>query len=324
MDLTAWHPAFAELEPGVAQFVALEALTALLGDDDVERWLGSLNAANDPEGGRPLGELRDWLRHASAGTTGTRWLTVPLRNQRGETIALRYNAALKRVDHPGAGEIVAVDIPRRIDPVDGPDPASILGAVRELEDELRQDAVKASELSEPTRLTVSYVTADGKAVARTVERWSARHRGLWAEPRILDAPEWVDFGHGTADRLTEAPETITTPRIATAADRRARWISRHPWRLIGLPLLVGVVAIVLAAAAPSLSTAASVLFIAAFGVGAIAAGIYLLAEQYLLMREHPALGCLWLVVHGWWGFVVLGAGFFALLVAVLWLQYQGG
>ncbi len=302
----------------------MEALVALLGDDDVERWLGSLDVDPVLDSASRLAELGEWLHRASAGATRNRWLTVLRRNQRGEPIAFRFNAALKRIDHPAAHDVVAVDIPRQLDRVDAAEPAAIMSAIRDLEGQLGQSIVRASEISEPSRLSVTFVTDDGKAVAKIVDRWSAAHRGIWAEARIVEAPEWFTFGHGADDTETEEPVAFTTPRASTPLERRARWIERHPWRLISGPLLAGAAAIALGAAIPDLATTASVLFIVAFGVGAIAVGVYLLAQQYLLMREHPALGCLWLIVHGWWGIVMLGVGLFALLVAVLWFQYGGG
>lgn len=87
--------------------------------------------------------------------------------------------------------------------------------------------------------------------------------------------------------------------------------------------MAGAVLIVVGAAVPSLATTASGLYIAVFGVGAIAAGVYVLAHQYLVMREHAAVGCLSLLVHGWVGVAALRAGFLALLMALLWLQCGG-
>ncbi|HET9084434.1 MAG TPA: hypothetical protein VFN41_08530 [Candidatus Limnocylindrales bacterium] len=325
MNLSVWHAAFAVLaEPdaGVADEVVLEGLVALLGDDDTERWLGSWELEPLPDDAMKLAQLREWLERASAGVTRNRWVTVVRRNQRDEPVAFRFNAALKRIDYPLARDIVAVDLPRRVDRVEAVETPAVLNAVRDLERELGQSAVRATEVSEPARLTVRFATEDGKGAAKTVERWSAAHRGTWADVRLIDAPEWVNFRHGSDDPDGQGPAFITPPR-SSALDRRSRWIERHPWRLIGGPLVAGALLITLGAVFPSLATTASGLFIVAFGVGAIAVGVYVLAHQYLVMREHAAVGCLSLLVHGWVGVAALGVGFLALVMALLWLQYGG-
>ena len=326
MNLSVWHPAFGDLaEPdaGVADEVVLEGLLALLGEDDLERWLGSWDLEPLADDAMTLAELREWLERASAGATRNRWVTVVRRNQRDEPVAFRFNAALKRIDYPRARDVIAVDLPRRVDNVEAAEAPSIVDAVRDVERELGPTAVRATEVSEPTRLSVRFATEDGKAAAKIVERWSAAHRGTWAEARSIDTPEWLNFGHGSDDPHAPAPAFLT-PQTSSAIDRRSRWIERHPWRLIGGPLIAGAVLIMIGAAFPSLATTASGLFIVAFGVGAIAVGVYVLAHQYLVMREHAAVGCLSLLVHGWVGVAALGVGFLALVMALLWLQYGGG
>ncbi len=327
VDLRVWHPVFGELaerEPGAAVYVVLDALVALLGADDVDRWLGALELDPLPDGAMRLPALREWLARASSVATRNRWLTVMRRNQRGEPVAFRFNAALKRIDHPGASDLVAVDMPRRADRVEAAEAPGITDALRDLERDLGAGVVKASEVSEPSRLTVTYATPDGMAAARTVDRWSAARRGTWAEARLVSNPEWATVGDGAEDPASASTRPLITPRPTSAIDRRTRWIERHPWRLIGGPLAVGAALVLVGAVVPGLAAISSTLFIAVFGVGAIAVGVYVLALQYLAMREHAAVGCLSLLLHGWIGAAALGVGFLALVVALLSLQYGGG
>ncbi len=326
VDLRVWHPVLGELdedEPAAVEYVVLDGLVALLGADDAERWLGGVELDRLPDGAMRLPALREWLARASAGATGSRWLTVMRQNQRGEPVAFRFNAALKRVDHLGASDLVAVDIPRRVQRVEADEAPGITAALRDLERELGAGAVRASEVSEPSRLTVTYATPDGKAAARAVDSWSAAHRGTWAEARPIINPEWKTIGVGLEDPAAPSPRPLVTPRPTSSVDRRTRWIERHPWRLIGAPLAAGAVLVLLGALIPSLAGTASTLLIAVFGVGAMAVGVYLLALQYLGLREHAAVGCLSLLLHGWLGVAALGVGFLAIVMALLSLQYGG-
>ncbi|MEO0795768.1 MAG: hypothetical protein AAFX93_11420 [Verrucomicrobiota bacterium] len=66
VDLVAWHPAFAELPEGAAYQILFIMLDEVLGEDGVEKQLGSIDIGNDKLAEAiPLNELRSELEELS-------------------------------------------------------------------------------------------------------------------------------------------------------------------------------------------------------------------------------------------------------------------
>jgi hypothetical protein len=100
LDVVAHHPAFAAIEDGDLRLRALYiALDNLLGEDDVERWIGGVDHCIDPVSPPvPYLELRARVRDLASRATRDRWAI--LKGQRdGMPVFVTTNLALKRIDH---------------------------------------------------------------------------------------------------------------------------------------------------------------------------------------------------------------------------------
>lgn len=119
LDVVVWHPALAGLDGGAGATVTFLALDWLLGEEDVERWIGRVETADEVPPGAlapdalvaAVGELRatapdeHWAMMEGAGPGGTHVLVAAAR-------------PLKPVDHPLLDTLVEVTIPFDADAVD--------------------------------------------------------------------------------------------------------------------------------------------------------------------------------------------------------------
>lgn len=98
VDVALHHPAFARA-PREALRMAFVILDNALGEDDVERWIGSIQAnADAAEASVPLSTLRRRIDAFAAACTGQAWAL--LRGEReGMPVFAVANLALKRIDH---------------------------------------------------------------------------------------------------------------------------------------------------------------------------------------------------------------------------------
>jgi hypothetical protein len=67
LDVRLWHPRFAEVDEPIRMQAVFLYLDHLLGEDDVERWIGAIELLEAPVGGRTPAELKaEVARRASA------------------------------------------------------------------------------------------------------------------------------------------------------------------------------------------------------------------------------------------------------------------
>jgi hypothetical protein len=69
-DVRLWHPLFAEAPENVRLQVAFVFLDSLLGEEDVERWIGEITLLEAPTGGRTPAELRAEIERRKQESTG--------------------------------------------------------------------------------------------------------------------------------------------------------------------------------------------------------------------------------------------------------------
>ena len=58
LDVRLWHPRFAEVDEQTRMQAAFLYLDHLLGEDDVERWIGAIELLDAPADGRTPTELK--------------------------------------------------------------------------------------------------------------------------------------------------------------------------------------------------------------------------------------------------------------------------
>ena len=107
-----WHPALDGLPSEVKGQVAFLFLDNLVGEDDVERWTGAIDADPEAAAGITPDELRDEIRRRAASSTGDQWALIEARDGRDDPVLVRLNSSLKRIDYPYASHHLAVVLER--------------------------------------------------------------------------------------------------------------------------------------------------------------------------------------------------------------------
>ena len=80
--------------------------------------------------------------------------------------------------------------------------------------------------------------------------------------------------------------------------RAAQWIVDHPRRLLSLPLIIGLAAMLGAAIDPSSAMTAATIVLGCAGVEGVIWSLIWLAQTYIGLRTHVAVALLVLVWHG--------------------------
>ena len=196
VDVRLWHPSFPELPNEARMQVAFLFLDNLLGEDDVERWVGAIDLLEAPTGGRTPDELRAEVARRREETGGDEtWVLGTLTRPDGRQAIVTANAALKRIDHPFADHHVTIGVV-----LDGPvmpsdDVAAVLNAEEDdLLERLGDAAVYAGRTTIPGLRELHFVTKDPDGMRPGIDGWAASLPDTWipggAQRRIK-----VDFQH---------------------------------------------------------------------------------------------------------------------------------
>lgn len=176
VDVRLWHPGFATAPDNVRIQVMFIFLDNLVGEDDVERWIGEIEALDAPSGGRTPDELRAEIgRHREADPTGdASWILGERTARDGSTELVLFDAALKRIDHPFADLHVSLAI--QLDGASGlPDDAEAERLNAE-EDALVAGAAGVARFAGRTttrgQRTLHFVAADETATKAAIDAWA--------------------------------------------------------------------------------------------------------------------------------------------------------
>jgi hypothetical protein len=190
LDVRLWHDVFAESPMPIRQQFAFLFLDNVLGEDEVERWIGQIEVLDAPTGGKSPGELKaDVGRHA-AEPAGETWILGQGAGPRGEPVIVMADAALKRIDHPFADQHVKMRIPIE----GGGMPDDPLAETLNVEEDrlagaLAGAATLAGRTTTPGERAIHFVAEDLDRVRAGIDAWAK------------DAPQWrvkVDFQHDPA------------------------------------------------------------------------------------------------------------------------------
>ena len=185
LDVRLWHDVFGQAPLPIRQQIAFLFLDNLLGEDDVERWIGQIDVLDAPSGGKSPDQLKAEVERHAAATPGETWVLGQGTGTRGQPIVVMADASLKRIDHPFADQHVMIRI--QLDGGGMPDDA--LAAILNREEDrlvasLAGAATLAGRTTTPGERVIHLVAADLDAVRAGIDHWAP------------DAPDWrvkVDF-----------------------------------------------------------------------------------------------------------------------------------
>ncbi|GAA4473632.1 DUF695 domain-containing protein [Phytohabitans houttuyneae] len=184
LDVTVYHPMFADLPDDVRGQISFLSLDWLLGEEGVERWVGAVEFGGAPPAeAYPPAELRAAVERQAVEFKEPAWVMLSAQDKKGWPILATAQQPLLPVRFPRFDTHVAVTLPFREAndgglPLDGS-----LTALREFEDELT-DALAgdgdllAHETSRSTRVLHFYVDGSTGAAALVEGRL-----GGWREGR---------------------------------------------------------------------------------------------------------------------------------------------
>lgn len=118
LDLTIGHRDFARLDETLQLQAAFRFLDDLLGEDGVERWVGSVDVLPEPvRWGIPLGDLTQSVDLLADAATGEQWETIDQYDIDLGNSQLVINRALKRLDFLDLPVLmtVSVEVPSKKD-----------------------------------------------------------------------------------------------------------------------------------------------------------------------------------------------------------------
>ena len=178
VDVRLWHPGFDGAPQQVRLQVAFLFLDNLLGEDDVERWVGQIDLLDAPTGGKTPDELKAEVgrRSAESDESGrdAHWLLGSRQRPDGATEIITVDGALKRIDHPFADHHVTIAILLGVDRMPNDAEAEVLNAE---EDDLlaRLDgaAVYVGRTTAVGVRTLHFVTEVPDGMRPAIDAWTA-------------------------------------------------------------------------------------------------------------------------------------------------------
>jgi hypothetical protein len=193
LDVRLWHPSFERAPLPLRQQAVFLFLDNLLGEDDVERWIGTIEPLEAPAGGRTPAELMaEVRRRAAESVQPDSWLIAQRVGPAGEVAIVMANAALKRIDHPFADKHVEIRLP--IEGGGMPD-AALAERLNAEEDRLMAligaAAALAGRTTTPGERVIHLVAGDLEPVYGAIDAW-AKDLPPWrikVQPKV--DPRWV-------------------------------------------------------------------------------------------------------------------------------------
>ena len=162
-------------------------LDNLLGEDAVERWVGTIDLLEGPTGGRTSDELRAEIDRRSREPTEASWMLA-----QGADGLYVVNTAIKPIDHPYARYHLVVTVQRGIEQLSHSDE---LPALDEAGDELA-DALTAAgcahlgRVTERRRRRIHFMCPDRDRASAIAGAWADRHRVYDPSVDVRDDPGW--------------------------------------------------------------------------------------------------------------------------------------
>jgi len=185
---TYWHPGFAELpvdDRGAALFILLDQV---LGEDDVERWLGGIDLAAGPsDDAVPIAALQAAVEQLEREATGQKWVIGTFDDEDGSKIFVAINRALKRIDHV----LMQMHVVVELDIIEGDDVPKLQALDTELVTQLGGIAAYLGRETRPGSRLIHLYAADDGSARRIVEEFCARHADRQADATWTHDPAWT-------------------------------------------------------------------------------------------------------------------------------------
>jgi hypothetical protein len=173
LDVRLWHPIVERAPEAVRLQAAFLFLDQLLGEDDVERWIGEIDLLEAPTSGRTPAELKAEVDRRRTDATGDATWIVGQRDGPDGPMFVTANAALKRIDYPFHDHHVEIstvfggELPK----------GELAEALNQEEDDLLPRfeglAIHAARTTVPGKRSLHFVTEDPERLRPAIDSWAA-------------------------------------------------------------------------------------------------------------------------------------------------------
>lgn len=191
VDVTVHHPLFGDLDERAAGQIAFLVLDWLLGEEEVERWIGAVDLASErPEGARPAAELLGVVERLATLRPPDHGALLEGRGDDGLPLLASTNGSLKPVDHPLLDTRVTVTVAFDARD-DGLPERGVLEELRRLEDDLvsaaGDGAFLAAHVTHAGRRAFELYADGTTGAADRAREWASANR---AEVEVEHDPAW--------------------------------------------------------------------------------------------------------------------------------------
>lgn len=196
LDIEVFHPALAALDDErERRKVVFLSLDAVLGEEGVERWIGTIDVIDEEPEGVSLGDLVEEVARLADDATGEQWV-LGRGEIDGQPIFVSFNAALK--PNPIFDQHVSLVIPLARPTEEGLTQDDEADALNEMEDALLDalgdQAVQLGRETHAGRRVVHFQVMEGGPAAGIVDAWRARYPAYPVEVRAERDLSWSKLG----------------------------------------------------------------------------------------------------------------------------------
>ena len=188
VDVRLWNPGLAAADPGLRMQAGFLFLDNLLGEDNVERWVGEIDVLEAPVEGRTPEELRAEIDRRAAEATGESWTLA----QRSDGALVRVNMAVKPIDHPYRSTSLVVTVDRGMEQLaNSPELQELDDAEERLVEAVEAaDSVFIGHITERRRRLIQFMCADGERAKVVADAWCAAERRFGPKASVKPDPAW--------------------------------------------------------------------------------------------------------------------------------------
>jgi hypothetical protein len=190
LSVRLWHPAFDPMPEQARGQIAFLFLDNVLGEEDVERWIGAIDIDPSAQAGQTPAELAAEVRRRAETATGDQWAVAQGTDDRGDPVIVRMNASIKRIDHPLAGTHLEVSLDSGLDDPDGRQGRANAAASEELAAGLAGIAIDCAYITDRRRRTIHFACEDGRRALEVAKAWADQHRDLNPKVKVEPDPNW--------------------------------------------------------------------------------------------------------------------------------------
>ena len=193
--VTLYHPEFEGAQDAVRRQAAFLTLDQLLGEDEVERWLGTVEVATAPPGEAvPLDEFRGQMEERRTSATGHKFSLGHGLDHRGSPAVLMFNTALKQIDHLDHVFHLAVFFRLHAPRPDGLPEAEEAEQLNEVEDRLLEglgdNGLLIGRLTLAARREIHFYVRDAEAADQAIADWRTQADAWGANHSMEPDPTW--------------------------------------------------------------------------------------------------------------------------------------